>query len=96
MGSCGLREDGGPADHDGTGPPVPEPLSATWLHLQSPRALTPSTQPHSGARKRQSREEKLEISLQRATDVAATGAYRNSGRFFFTHIFVGQYSVFIT
>lgn len=43
MGSSGLWEDRGPADHDRTGPPVPEPLSVIWFYLKSPRALTPSS-----------------------------------------------------
>lgn len=43
MGSSGLWEDRGPADHDRTGPPVPEPLPVIWFYLKSPRALTPSS-----------------------------------------------------
>lgn len=63
MGGCGLREDGGPADHDRAGPPVPEPLPVIWFHLKSPRPLTPSRRrlrrPPTGSRKRQSSEDKF-------------------------------------
>lgn len=42
MGSSGLWEDRGPADHDRTGPSVPEPLHVIWLYLKGPCALKPS------------------------------------------------------
>lgn len=70
VGGSGLWEDGGPADHDRTGPSVPEPLPVIWLYLESPCALKlppslhkqryytrPTAETSTESRKRQSSEE---------------------------------------
>ena len=39
LGGGGLRQDGGPADHDGAGQAVPEALPHPGLHRPDPRPL---------------------------------------------------------
>lgn len=102
MGSSGLRENRGPADPDRAGPPVPEPLSISWLHLKSPRALTPSSDtvhPLDPVRDNLEKttsiflkhgpayHEPLTLFWRRHRRWRRTGVYHNSESFSFMHIF---------
>lgn len=97
MGSSGLRENRGPADPDRAGPPVPEPLSISWLHLKSPRALTPSSDTvHPPDPVRDNPEMTTSIFLKHRPAHHEpltllwrwrTGVYHDSGSFSFMHIF---------